>query len=151
MAESNSPTSSQLELPESPSQIIGRRRKHLVSIIKQNDRSPPRQFIASCSPEDVIAPGTLYLEDTLFSAASYGSPETLRILLGVYTAAPEIVKSSIPISTCCSTHVVQQILMSYVSSWTAMTIQRIRYRSDRWICIREMTPEIRRFSPLRGR
>ncbi|KAF4768625.1 hypothetical protein HAV15_002322 [Penicillium sp. str.  len=44
---------------------------------------PPRQFIASCSPEDVIAPGTLYLEDTLFSAASYGSPETLRILLGL--------------------------------------------------------------------
>ena len=96
MAESNSPTSSQLELPESPSQIIGRRRKRLVSIIKQNDLSLLRQFIASCSPEDVIAPGTPYLEDTLFSAASYGSPEALRILLGVYTAAPEIVKKLNP-------------------------------------------------------
>lgn len=96
MAESNSPASSQLELPESPSQIIGRRRKHLVSIIKQKDLSLLRQFIASCSPEDVIAPGTPYLEDTLFSAASYGSPETLRILLGVYTAAPEIVKKLNP-------------------------------------------------------
>lgn len=96
MAESNSPTSSQLELPESPSQIIGRRRKRLVSIIKQNDISLLRRFIASCSPEDVIAPGTTYLEDTLFNAASYGSPEALCILLGVYTAAPEIVKKLNP-------------------------------------------------------
>ncbi|KGO40130.1 hypothetical protein PEX1_017370 [Penicillium expansum] len=96
MAESNSPTSSQLELPESPSQIIGRRRNRLLSIIKQNDLSLLRQFIASCSPEDVIAPGTPYLEDTLFSAASYGSPEALRILLGVYAAAPEIVKKLNP-------------------------------------------------------
>ncbi|OGE55853.1 hypothetical protein PENARI_c003G09010 [Penicillium arizonense] len=96
MAESNSPTSSHLELPESPSQIIGRRRNRLVNIIKQNDISHLRQFIASCSPEDVIAPGTPYLEDTLFSAASYGSSEALHILLEVYTAAPEIVKELNP-------------------------------------------------------
>jgi hypothetical protein len=67
-----------------------------VSIIKQNDLSLLRQFIASCSPEDVIAPGTPYLEDTLFSAASYGSPGALRILLGVYTVAPAIVKKLNP-------------------------------------------------------
>lgn len=96
MAEISSPTSSYLELPESPSQIIGRRRNRLVGIIKQNDISLLRQFIASCSPEAVIAPGTPYLEDTLFSAASYGSPEALRILLGVYTAAPGIVKNLNP-------------------------------------------------------
>ncbi|KAJ5874987.1 uncharacterized protein N7529_003417 [Penicillium soppii] len=96
MAESNSPTLNHLELPESPSQISGRRRNRLVSIIKQNNISLLRQFIASCSPDDVIAPGTAYLDDTLFSAASYGSPEALRILLGVYTAAPEIVKKFNP-------------------------------------------------------
>lgn len=96
MAESNSPTLNHLELPESPSQIIGKRRNRLVSIIKQNNISLLRQFIASCSPDDVIAPGTAYLDDTLFSAASYGSPEALRILLGVYTAAPEIVKKFNP-------------------------------------------------------
>lgn len=63
-----------------------------MNIIKQNDLPQLRQFIASCSPEDVIAPGTPYLEDTLFNAASYGSPEALHILLEVYTAAPEVVK-----------------------------------------------------------
>ncbi|KAJ5425052.1 hypothetical protein N7465_000122 [Penicillium sp. CMV-2018d] len=74
---------------------IGRRNR-LVSIIKQNNISLLRQFITSCSPDDVIAPGTAYLDDTLFSAASYGSPEALCILLGVYTAAPEIVKKFNP-------------------------------------------------------
>lgn len=92
MAESDSPISSHLDLPESPSQIIGRRRNLLVNIIKQNDLPQLRQFIASCSLEDVIAPGTPYLEDTLFNAASYGSPEALHTLLEVYTAAPEVVK-----------------------------------------------------------
>ncbi|OQD77294.1 hypothetical protein PENDEC_c003G05766 [Penicillium decumbens] len=92
MAESNSPISDPSNLPESPSQVIGRRRNRLVNIIKQNDLPRLRQFIASCSPEDVIAPGTPYLEDTLFNAASYGSPEALHILMGVYTAAPEVVK-----------------------------------------------------------
>ncbi|KUM56983.1 hypothetical protein ACN42_g10217 [Penicillium freii] len=74
----------------------GRRRNRLVSIIKQNNISLLRQFIASCSPDEVIAPGTAYLDDALFSAASYGIPEALRILLGVYTAAPEIVKKFNP-------------------------------------------------------
>jgi ankyrin repeat protein len=92
MAESDSPISTHLDLPESPSQIIGRRRNRLVNIIKQNNLPQLRQFIASYSPEDVIAPGTPYLEDTLFNAASYGSPEALHILLEVYTAAPENVK-----------------------------------------------------------
>lgn len=63
-----------------------------MNIIKQNDLPQLRQFIALCSPDDVIAPGTPYLEDTLFNAASYGSPEALHILLEVYTAAPEVVK-----------------------------------------------------------
>ncbi|KAJ5959874.1 uncharacterized protein N7479_007024 [Penicillium vulpinum] len=92
MAEGDSPISDHLDLPESPSQIIGRHRNRLVNIIKQNDIPQLCQFIASCSPEDVIAPGTPYLEDTLFNAASYGSPEALRILLEVYTAAPEVVE-----------------------------------------------------------
>ncbi|KAJ5372944.1 hypothetical protein N7517_004950 [Penicillium concentricum] len=76
--------------------MIGRRRNRLVNIIKQNDLPQLRQFIASCSPEDVIAPGTPYLEDTLFNAASYGTPEALHILLEVYTAAPEVVKKFNP-------------------------------------------------------
>jgi ankyrin repeat protein len=63
-----------------------------VNIIKQNDLAQLHQFIASCSPEAVIAPGTPYLEDTLFNAASYGSSEALRIILGVYTAAPDVVE-----------------------------------------------------------
>ncbi|GFF70369.1 putative ankyrin repeat protein FPV162 [Aspergillus udagawae] len=92
MAESGSPISDLFDRPESPSQVIGRRRNRLVNIIKQNDLPQLRQFIASCSPEDVIAPGTPYLEDTLFNAASYGSPEALYILLEVYAAAPEVVK-----------------------------------------------------------
>ncbi|OQE36723.1 hypothetical protein PENCOP_c011G06088 [Penicillium coprophilum] len=92
MAESGSLISDPLNLLESPSQIIGRRRNQLVNIIKKNNLPQLRQFIASCSPEDVIAPGTPYLEDTLFNAASYGSPEALQILLGVYTATPEVVK-----------------------------------------------------------
>jgi hypothetical protein len=92
MAESGSPISDLSDRPESPSQVIGRRRNHLVNIIKQNDLPQLRQFIASCSPEDVIALGTPYLEDTLFNAASYGSPEALYILLEVYAAAPEVVK-----------------------------------------------------------
>ncbi|GIK05753.1 hypothetical protein Aspvir_009866 [Aspergillus viridinutans] len=91
MAESDSPISD-LDPPESPSQMIGRRRNRLVNIIKQNDLPQLRQFIASCSPEDVIAPGTPYLEDTLFNAASYGSPDALHIILEVYTASPEVVK-----------------------------------------------------------
>lgn len=80
-----------MDRPESPSQIIGRRRNRLVNIIKQNDLPQLRHFIATCAPDDVIAPGTPYLDDTLFNAASYGSPEALRILLEVYTAAPEVV------------------------------------------------------------
>ncbi|KAJ5481531.1 hypothetical protein N7475_000343 [Penicillium sp. IBT 31633x] len=80
-----------VEPPESPCEIIGTRRNRLVNIIKQNDLLQLRQFIASCSPEDIIAPGTPYSEDVLFNAASYGSPETLRIILAVYTAAPEVV------------------------------------------------------------
>ncbi|KAJ6067724.1 uncharacterized protein N7446_004761 [Penicillium canescens] len=92
MAERDSLISYPLDLPESPSQMIGRRRNRLVNIIKQNDLPQLRQFIVSCSPEDVIAPGTPYLEDTLFNAASYGSPESLHILLEVYIAAPEVVK-----------------------------------------------------------
>lgn len=95
MPESGSPISDcsdSSDPPESPSQIIGRRRNRLVNIIKQNDLAQLRQFVASCSPEDVIAPGTPYLEDTLFNAASYGSPEALRIILEVYTAAPDVVE-----------------------------------------------------------
>ncbi|KAJ5628281.1 hypothetical protein N7490_010509 [Penicillium lividum] len=91
MVENGSPISSHVDLLESPSQIIGRRRNRLINIIKQNDLPQLRQFIASCSPEDVIAPGP-YLEDTLFNAASYGSPEALHILSEVYTAAQEVVK-----------------------------------------------------------
>ncbi|CAG8127124.1 unnamed protein product [Penicillium nalgiovense] len=96
MTESDSPISSHLDLPESPSQIIGRRRNRLGNIIKQNDLPQPRQFIASCSPEDVIAPGTPYLEETLFNAVSYGSPVALHILLEVYTAALEVVQKFNP-------------------------------------------------------
>ncbi|KAJ5789597.1 uncharacterized protein N7518_006608 [Penicillium psychrosexuale] len=95
MAEGDSPISDPSDPPDppgSPSQVIGRRRNRLVNIIKQNDLPQLRQFIASCNPEDVIAPGTPYLEDTLFNAASYGSPEALQILLDVYTTAPEVVK-----------------------------------------------------------
>ncbi|EED23961.1 ankyrin repeat-containing protein, putative [Talaromyces stipitatus ATCC 10500] len=92
MAESSPSILDLSDRPESPSQLIGRRRNRLVNIIKQNDLPRLRQFIASCSPEDVIAPGTPYLEDTLFNAASYGSPEALHILLEAYTAAPEVVK-----------------------------------------------------------
>ncbi|KAL5354062.1 hypothetical protein ACLOAV_000147 [Pseudogymnoascus australis] len=80
-----------MDRPESPSQIIGRRRNCLVDIIKKNNLPQLRHFIATYAPDDVIAPGTLYLDDTLFNAASYGSPEALRILLEVYTAAPEVV------------------------------------------------------------
>ncbi|KAF7179690.1 hypothetical protein CNMCM7691_008739 [Aspergillus felis] len=92
MAESDPPISDLSDPPESPHQIIARRRNLLVNIIKQNDLAQLHQFIASCSPKDVIAPGTPYLEDTLFNAASYGSPEALRILLEVYAAAPEVVR-----------------------------------------------------------
>ena len=63
-----------------------------MDIIKHNDLPQLRQFIVSGYPEDVIAPGTPYLDDTLFNAASYGSPEALYILLDVYTTAPEVVK-----------------------------------------------------------
>ncbi|KFY18875.1 hypothetical protein V491_04679 [Pseudogymnoascus sp. VKM F-3775] len=80
-----------MDRPESPSQIIGRRGERLVNIIKQNDLPQLRHFIATCAPDDVIAPGTPYLDGTLHNAASYGSPEALRILLEVYTAAPEVV------------------------------------------------------------
>lgn len=96
MAESDSPISDPSDPPESPSQTIGRRRNRLVNLIKQNDLPQLREFIASCSPEDVITPGTPYLEDTLFNAASYGSPEALHILLDVYTEAPEVVKKFNP-------------------------------------------------------
>ncbi|KAJ5598768.1 hypothetical protein N7537_008852 [Penicillium hordei] len=72
--------------------MIGRRRNCLVNIIKQNDLPQLRQFITLCSPNDIIAPGTPYLEDTLFNAASYGSPEALHIILEVYAAAPEVIK-----------------------------------------------------------
>ncbi|RLL95509.1 hypothetical protein CFD26_103962 [Aspergillus turcosus] len=95
MAESGSPISDRSDSsdpPESPHQIIARRRNRLVNIIKQNDLAQLRQFIASCSPEAVIVPGSPYLEDTLFNAASYGSPEALRIILEVYTAAPDVVE-----------------------------------------------------------
>ncbi|KAL4756307.1 ankyrin repeat-containing domain protein [Aspergillus foveolatus] len=89
MAESDSAI---LDPPESPSQIIGRRRNRLVNIIKQNDLHQLRQFIALCPPEDVIAPGTPYLDDALSNAASYGSPDALRLLLEVHAAAPEMVQ-----------------------------------------------------------
>lgn len=95
MAESGSPISDRSDSSDplgSPSQIISRRRNRLVNIIKQNDLPQLRQFIASCSPEAVIALGTPYLEDTLFNAASYGSPEALRIILEVYTAALDVVE-----------------------------------------------------------
>lgn len=82
--------------PEDPHQIIARRRNRLVNIIKQNDLAQLHQFITSCSPDDVIAPGTPYLEDTLFNAASYGSPEALRIILEVYAAAPDVVEKFNP-------------------------------------------------------
>uniref|UniRef100_A0A093V840 Inversin n=1 Tax=Talaromyces marneffei PM1 TaxID=1077442 RepID=A0A093V840_TALMA len=96
MAESDSPIPDLSDHAESPSRVIGRRRNRLVNIIKQNDLNQLRQFIASYPPEDVIAPGTPYLEDILFHAASYGSPEALEILLEVYAAAPEIVKGFNP-------------------------------------------------------
>lgn len=95
MAESGSPISDRSDSsdpPECPHQIIARRRNRLVNIIKQNDLAQLHQFIDSCSPEAVIAPGTPYLEDTLFNAASYGSPEALRNILEVYTAAPDVVE-----------------------------------------------------------
>ncbi|GKZ20765.1 hypothetical protein AbraIFM66951_003067 [Aspergillus brasiliensis] len=82
--------------PESPSQTTGRRRNRLVNIIKQNDLHQLRQFIASCPPEDIIAPGTPYLDDALSNAASYGSPEALRLLLEVHAAAPEVVQKFNP-------------------------------------------------------
>jgi hypothetical protein len=44
----------------------------------------------------VIGPRTPYLEDTLFNAASYGSPEALHILLEMYTTALEVVKRCNP-------------------------------------------------------
>ncbi|KAL4816505.1 ankyrin repeat-containing domain protein [Aspergillus spinulosporus] len=78
MAESDSAIS---DPPESPSQMISRRRNRLVNIIKQNDLHQLRQFIAICPPEDVIASGTPYLDDALSNAASYGSPDALRLLL----------------------------------------------------------------------
>ncbi|KAE8551657.1 hypothetical protein EYB25_005547 [Talaromyces marneffei] len=96
MAESDPPIPDLSDHAESPSRVIGRRRNRLVNIIKQNDLNQLRQFIASYPPEDVIAPGTPYLEDILFHAASYGSPEALEILLEVYAAAPEIVKGFNP-------------------------------------------------------
>ncbi|GKZ28367.1 hypothetical protein AbraIFM66950_005540 [Aspergillus brasiliensis] len=82
--------------PESPTQITGRRRNRLVNIIKQNDLPQLRQFIASYPPKDVIAPGTPYLDDALSNAASYGSPEALRLLLEVHAAAPVVVQSFNP-------------------------------------------------------
>ncbi|OQE91263.1 hypothetical protein PENNAL_c0010G05176 [Penicillium nalgiovense] len=93
MTESDSPISSHLDLPESPSQIIGRRKNRLGNIIKQNDLPQPRQFIASCSSEDVIAPGTPYLEETL---SMRSRPVALHILLEVYTAALEVVQKFNP-------------------------------------------------------
>jgi ankyrin repeat protein len=95
MAESGSPISDRSDSsdpPESPHQIIVRSRNRLVNIIKQNNLAQLHQFIASCPPEAVIDPGTPYLEDTLFNAASYGSPEALRIILEVYTTAPDVVE-----------------------------------------------------------
>ncbi|KAJ5195518.1 uncharacterized protein N7498_008956 [Penicillium cinerascens] len=68
----------------------------LVSIIKQNNLPELRRFIASCSPEDVIAPGTPYLNDPLLDAASYGSPEAFHILSEMYTTAPEVAKKFNP-------------------------------------------------------
>ena len=92
MAKSDFPILRHLDPPESPSQIIGRRRNRLVNIVKQNDLPQLRRFIDSNCPEDVIAPGTPYLEDILFNAPSYGSPKALNIILEVYTAAPEVVQ-----------------------------------------------------------
>lgn len=56
MAERDFAISDPMDRPESPSQIIGRRRNRLVNIIKQNDLPQLRHFIATYSPDDVIAP-----------------------------------------------------------------------------------------------
>ena len=69
MAEDDSPISEPSDPPESPSQVIGRRRNRLVDIIKHNDLPQLRQFIALCYPEDMIAPRTPYSDGTLFNAA----------------------------------------------------------------------------------
>jgi hypothetical protein len=73
--------------PESPSQ-----RNLLLTIIKQNDLSQLHQYIASCAPEEVLAPTEVKTQDPFFVAATHGSPETLRVLLEVSTAAPEVVE-----------------------------------------------------------
>lgn len=93
MAESGSPIS---DRSGSPSQVFDWQRNRLLNIIKQNDLPQLRQFIASYSPDDVIAPGTHYLDDILFNAASYGSSKALHILLEVYAASPEVVKKFNP-------------------------------------------------------
>ncbi|KAF9892466.1 hypothetical protein FE257_001575 [Aspergillus nanangensis] len=72
--------------------MICRRRNRLVNIIKQNDLSQLRQFIASHPPEAVIAPGSAYMDDTWSTAAAYGSPEALQMVLEVYAAAPDVVE-----------------------------------------------------------
>ncbi|GES65704.1 ankyrin repeat-containing protein [Aspergillus terreus] len=131
MAESDPPLSDASNTSECPDGVLARRRNRLVNIIKQNDLLQLRQFIALYPPEDMIAPGTPYLDDTLFNAASYGSPEALRLILEVYNAAPEIVKRFNP------------KFRLLLDACGAANI-------DVWICIRGMTPEIRRFLRLRA-
>lgn len=80
------------EPPECPSKIYGRRRNLVLSIIKQNVLSQLHQYIASYPPEAVLAPTGVYSEDPFFVAATHGSPETLRVLLDVYAAVPEVVE-----------------------------------------------------------
>jgi ankyrin repeat protein len=84
MTESDSPE-------EPPSRIFWKRRNLLLGIIKQNDLSQLHQYIASYPPEDILAPADTYSDDTLVVGATHGSPETLRALLKVYAAAPEVV------------------------------------------------------------
>ena len=110
-----------------------------MSIIKQNDLHQVRQFIVLRFPEDDIVPRTLYLEDALFNAASYGSTEALHILL----EAPEVVLRFIPqfrlmlnAYATANADVVRFILDSHI------TVHMIGYRSGQWVCIREMTLEL---------
>lgn len=70
----------------------------------------------------MIALGTIYLEDTLFNTSLYGSPDSLNILLEIYTVALEVVNSFNPkfdllLNVCgiANINVVRFILYCYTS------------------------------------
>ncbi|KAL4954888.1 ankyrin repeat-containing domain protein [Aspergillus filifer] len=61
----------------------------LFTIVRTNDIPQLRQYISSFPPNAILDRYYPYFEDPFYLAACHAKPETLRILLDVYTAAAE--------------------------------------------------------------